>query len=270
VKAASANPLLSLLNASSTIKSTSRSGGSGNGSASASGGGQTPVVSSSSSRSAKRAKVSRSRDLVSDADDAEADANADADGAVGHDSPDDSEYEGARAPAAASARTVAVHSSSAVRPSLSAVSSSPFVPSASVAALIAASLEPEVHPTSGSVIYICRFAHCGDTFKTRFSLKRHLKKHSGEKPFACSFAACAKRFAEKSTLKRHVRIHTGEKPYKCSVTGCGKYFADRTNVKRHEMIHSGMRPYCRPTRTSHSPLRRGTMRARERMGRERG
>ena len=91
--------------------------------------------------------------------------------------------------------------------------------------------------------YSCKFPSCSDSFKTRFSLKRHSKKHSGEKPFRCSYHHCLKAFAEKSTLKRHLRIHTGEKPYQCSVPGCGKFFADRTNVKRHEMIHSGERPY---------------------------
>jgi hypothetical protein len=129
-------------------------------------------------------------------------------------------------------------------------------------------------------------SRCGDRFKTRFSLKRHRKKHTGEKPFVCDFPSCRKRFAEKSTLIRHERVHTGEKrnthkhaflrasrllhlhspahshhlavsvslsylscalpAYICSVYGCGKRFADRTNVKRHEMIHSGVRPYRCP------------------------
>ena len=49
--------------------------------------------------------------------------------------------------------------------------------------------------------YVCRFPNCTDSFKTRFSLKRHTKKHSGEKPFTCHYPTCNKSFAEKSTLK---------------------------------------------------------------------
>uniref|UniRef100_A0A7S0GZN5 C2H2-type domain-containing protein n=1 Tax=Amorphochlora amoebiformis TaxID=1561963 RepID=A0A7S0GZN5_9EUKA len=88
----------------------------------------------------------------------------------------------------------------------------------------------------------CDAEGCGCSFSTRFSLKRHMKKHTGERPHICPYN-CGKRFAEKSTLTRHVRIHTGEKPYICKFPGCGKSFADRTNVKRHELIHLGQRPY---------------------------
>ena len=77
--------------------------------------------------------------------------------------------------------------------------------------------------------------NCGETLRTKFSLKRHLKKHvpaSGKRlPFVCPYQGCGKRFPESSTLKRHVRIHTGEKPYECRFKDCGKTFADATNVK---------------------------------------
>lgn len=136
-------------------------------------------------------------------------------------------------------------------------SAQPFTNSQPAATPLAAPLSPpDIKPRIATVqlgsnskegregySYVCNYPNCGDSFKTRFSLKRHSKKHSGVKPYVCQHNGCNKRFAEKSTLKRHLRIHTGEKPYQCSVPGCGKTFADRTNVKRHEMIHSGDRPY---------------------------
>jgi len=89
--------------------------------------------------------------------------------------------------------------------------------------------------------YACLIPTCGETFPTKFSLKRHMKRHTGEKPFICNWtengAVCSRRFAEKSTLKRHVRTHTGEKPYQCSHPGCSKTFADRANCHRHEITH---------------------------------
>ncbi|GAB5370859.1 hypothetical protein AAMO2058_001529400 [Amorphochlora amoebiformis] len=88
----------------------------------------------------------------------------------------------------------------------------------------------------------CTFEGCQDAFSTRFSLKRHMKKHTGERPFECPYK-CGKSFAEKSTLTRHVRVHTGKRPYVCKFPGCEKSFADRTNIKRHELLHTGKRPY---------------------------
>lgn len=48
-------------------------------------------------------------------------------------------------------------------------------------------------------------ATCGKRLSTRFSLKRHQKRHTGERPWACE--SCDKRFAEKSTLLRHMITH---------------------------------------------------------------
>jgi len=111
-------------------------------------------------------------------------------------------------------------------------------------------------------LYLCKFPNCGETFTTRFSLKRHIKKHTGERPQVCPFPNCDSRFAERSTLKRHIRIHTGEKPYLCRFPNCMKSFADRTNVKRHQMIHTGVKPFtccitdCSRTFSRKSYLRR--------------
>jgi len=106
--------------------------------------------------------------------------------------------------------------------------------------------------------YLCIQPGCGETLKTRFSLKRHMKKHTGEKPHGCPFPNCTKRFPESSTLKRHIRIHTGEKPFKCRYPGCPKAFADATNVKRHELTHTGEKPYKCPSETCDRSFSRGS------------
>lgn len=87
--------------------------------------------------------------------------------------------------------------------------------------------------TSSHRKFMCAWPDCGQSFGTRFSMKRHEKTHTRAKPFQCEF--CDKSFAEKSTLVRHIRIHTGDKPYECRY--CGQRFADRTNLKRHELQH---------------------------------
>ena len=99
---------------------------------------------------------------------------------------------------------------------------------------------------NGTKQFFCTFPNCGLEFKSKFSLKRHFKRHNGVKPFACNAPNCDKQFAEKSTLIRHMRVHSGERPYTCTFEGCNRSFADRTNIRRHEMTHTGERPYDCP------------------------
>ena len=60
-------------------------------------------------------------------------------------------------------------------------------------------------------IFQCDLLSCGQTFKTKFSLKRHYKKHFQKKVYPCKF--CHKRFNLQQYLKEHEHIHTGLKPY---------------------------------------------------------
>ena len=72
----------------------------------------------------------------------------------------------------------------------------------------------EVHNDEpDDVVYVMnekkyKCSDCDALMSTRFSLKRHKKKHTGERPFACDRPGCNKKFSEKSTLKRHIKIHT--------------------------------------------------------------
>jgi len=93
--------------------------------------------------------------------------------------------------------------------------------------------------------YLCLKAGCLEKLKSRFSLKRHMKKHA-ENSYTCPFPGCNKKFPENpfpSILQRHMRCHTGEKPFNCRFPNCKKAFADATGVKRHEMTHTGEKPF---------------------------
>eukprot|EP00310_Coccolithus_braarudii_P023266 CAMPEP_0183332096 /NCGR_PEP_ID=MMETSP0164_2-20130417/1340_1 /TAXON_ID=221442 /ORGANISM="Coccolithus pelagicus ssp braarudi, Strain PLY182g" /LENGTH=362 /DNA_ID=CAMNT_0025500735 /DNA_START=57 /DNA_END=1145 /DNA_ORIENTATION=- len=95
-------------------------------------------------------------------------------------------------------------------------------------------------------LFPCQYPGCNTRFSTRFSLKRHSKRHTGYRPFVCQFDSCGRAFAERSTLKRHMRTHTGERPYRCKYQGCGKRFADRTNIRRHMETHDKASVYACP------------------------
>eukprot|EP00808_Paulinella_micropora_P022753 g68124.t1 len=52
----------------------------------------------------------------------------------------------------------------------------------------------------------CDIEGCNQTFATKFSWRRHRKKHTGERPWGCVY--CLRYFGEKSTLKKHLHTHS--------------------------------------------------------------
>ncbi|CAG9768786.1 unnamed protein product [Ceutorhynchus assimilis] len=80
---------------------------------------------------------------------------------------------------------------------------------------------------------------CGKGFNSQGCLNRHARVHTGEKNYQCEI--CQKRFPSSNNLNIHLRTHTGVKPYLCNL--CGKSFSNRTGLNFHVRTHSKERPY---------------------------
>ncbi|KAF7268218.1 hypothetical protein GWI33_018677 [Rhynchophorus ferrugineus] len=85
--------------------------------------------------------------------------------------------------------------------------------------------------------YLCPL--CGKGFNSQGCLTRHTRVHTGEKNYQCQI--CQKRFPSSNNLNIHLRTHTGVKPYLCNL--CGKSFTNRTGLNFHVRTHSKERPY---------------------------
>lgn len=73
---------------------------------------------------------------------------------------------------------------------------------------------------------------CGEKFRQRESLKRHLKKVHSNNPVAESHKCplCPKSFSHASGLSRHLLHHTG-KTFDCEI--CMKSYTDSSALRRH-------------------------------------
>ncbi|XP_074647917.1 uncharacterized protein LOC141903614 [Tubulanus polymorphus] len=73
---------------------------------------------------------------------------------------------------------------------------------------------------------------CFKGFKEMAIRRAHMLTHSYVRNFPCPYENCDHSFKTKGSLKRHIRRHTGERPFKCRE--CGRSFRESGALLRHK------------------------------------
>ena len=83
----------------------------------------------------------------------------------------------------------------------------------------------------------CDILGCTKIFKTKYSLKRHMKIHKVNKEWVCD--KCNKHFALQQYLVEHDFTHTRQKPFQCKIDGCLETFRQRGKSSIHQSLVHG-------------------------------
>lgn len=87
--------------------------------------------------------------------------------------------------------------------------------------------------------YKCDILKCKKWFKTKYSLKRHMKTHKVNKDFRCDI--CHKQFALQQYLIEHEFTHSRAKPFSCEIEGCQESFRQRGKRSLHQALVHGVK-----------------------------
>lgn len=81
----------------------------------------------------------------------------------------------------------------------------------------------------------CTYPGCVQTFRSRFSCKRHQLIHTKEKRFVCK--QCGRGFSFAQHLREHSYRHTNQRPYKCGINNCTRTFRHSSELSLHRRTH---------------------------------
>lgn len=82
--------------------------------------------------------------------------------------------------------------------------------------------------------HICEY--CSKSFKTKLSLKIHIRSHTNERPFNCP--ECGKTFKTYSAVHNHRAVHSTDKNFKCPVPDCNYRTTTKANLNIHGRTHT--------------------------------
>ncbi|XP_035713472.1 zinc finger protein 888-like [Folsomia candida] len=92
-----------------------------------------------------------------------------------------------------------------------------------------------IHGTSERPRFPCTFLGSEKTYQNKRQISHHVKTEHAENPVRFPCTLCGNEFKTRGNLSRHILTHTTEKPYNCAT--CARSFARRSHVKSHEMTH---------------------------------
>ena len=98
----------------------------------------------------------------------------------------------------------------------------------------------DLYGISKNAPFICPDKDCAKTFKSRWNLSCHYKKHLNIKPFKCRTENCNKTFKTKTEIKLHVQTHlsTGERN-KFACSSCKMVFYRSSDLQDHDRYYHG-------------------------------